>query len=52
MNEVFCIEYLMLFKESVDISSLWDYTVLSHFQCFSMETPIVNMKVIAHDSGP
>jgi hypothetical protein len=34
------------------ISSLWDYTVLSHFQCFSMGTLIVNMKVIAHDSGP
>jgi hypothetical protein len=34
------------------ISSLWDYTVLSHFQCFSMETRIVNMKVFVNDSGP
>jgi hypothetical protein len=34
------------------ISSLWDYTALPHLQCFSMETRIVNMKVLTHDSGP
>jgi hypothetical protein len=34
------------------ISWIWDYTVLSHFQCFSKETRIVNMKVVAHESGP
>ena len=40
----------MKFQSS--ISSLRDYTVLSHFQCFSMETWIVYMKVLAHDFGP
>jgi len=49
--------WLKLFKdlllfEKFNISSIWDYTVLSHFQCFSMEATIVNMKVIACDSGP
>ncbi len=29
----------------------WNYTVLSHFECFSMRTSIVEMKLIAHDSG-
>jgi hypothetical protein len=33
-----------------DLSELWDYTVLSHFQCFPTKTPILNIKVIAHDS--
>ncbi len=28
----------------------WNYTVLSHFECFSMRTSIVEMKLIAHDS--
>jgi hypothetical protein len=33
-----------------DPSELWDYTVLSHFQCFPTKTPILDIKVIAHDS--
>jgi hypothetical protein len=33
------------------ISSARDYTVLSHFECFSMRTSIVEIKLVAHDSG-
>jgi hypothetical protein len=30
------------------ISSVWDYTVSSHFECVSMEKSIVNIKIVAH----
>jgi hypothetical protein len=33
------------------ISLAWDYTVLSDFECFSMRTSIVEIKLVAHDSG-
>jgi hypothetical protein len=32
------------------ISWAWDYTVLCHFQCFSMRISIVKIKLLAYDS--